>query len=128
MTFPELAAALEERLIFYNAVLDKMEKAVISGDTEALAAYSQLEERTAREIAAHEKCFTARLVESRSDELIMKVNAAREKAGSASRRVCGLLSKEKEAVAAQIKSARGQDRGSGQPPGSLPPLVIDIEA
>ena len=105
-----------------------MEKAVISGDTEALAAYSELEERTAQELASHEECFAARLSEAPSDALIRATRAAREEAREASRRVRQLLAKEKETVAAQLKDARKQAHSSGPPSGSPPPVIIDIEA
>jgi hypothetical protein len=129
MSFEELAAALEERLSFYKIVLDMMEKAVKAGDTEAVAAYSKLEARTAKEIAAHGKCVAARRGESpRSDELVHRTRAAAEAALAESTRIQALLAKEKEAAAVQLQEVRRKNRGKASRPGSALPLVIDIEA
>jgi hypothetical protein len=129
MSFEELAAALEERLSFYKIVLDMMEKAVKTGDTEAITAYSKLEARTAKEIAAYRECFIARRGESsRSDEFARRTQAVMEDALAKSKRVQALLAKEKEAAAVQLQEIRRITKGTASRSGSPPPLVIDIEA
>jgi hypothetical protein len=125
MSFEELAAALEERLCFYKTVLEMMEKAVAAGDSEAIAAYSRLETRTAEEIVAHGECFAARKGESpRAAELSARIDAALEDSREASQRLQALLAREKDAVAAQLKTIRKSPRQENAPP----PLVIDTEA
>jgi hypothetical protein len=127
MTFEELAAALTERLYFYESVLDKMEKAVTSGDTDRIEAYSELESRTAAEIACLRECFTARGNEAPlSGEHGSAIGGLMEKAGAASRRLRGVLEKEKQAVLVQLQDIRKKI-----PSGSLrpePPSVIDYQA
>ena len=125
MSFEELAAALEERLCFYITVLDMMEKAVLAGDTEAIAAYSRLEVLTAQEINTHRKCFDARKGESlRAGELSGKIEAALEDSRETSRRVQALLAREKEAVAAQLQTVPRTPQQENTPL----PRVIDTEA
>jgi hypothetical protein len=129
MSFEELAAALEERFSFYMSVLDMMENAVRAGDTEAVAAYSKLEARTAKEIAAYRECFAARGGESsRQDELARKARAAMEAALIKSKRLRALLGKEKEETAARLREAGRRNRGKASRPEAPLPLIIDIEA
>ena len=120
-----MAAALQERLCFYKTILNMMEKAVKADDTEAIAAYSRLEARTAEEIVAHRKCFAARGGESpRAGELTRRIETTLEDSREALRRVQALLVREKEAVAAQLQAVRRTQRQENTPP----PLVIDTEA
>ena len=129
MSFEELAEALEERLYFHRTVLDMMEKAVKAGDTEAIAAYSRLESRTAEDIAAHGKCFAARQGESpRAGAHIKKIETALEASREAVRRTQALLAREKEAVAVQLQTVRSKNPASAQQENTPPPLVIDMEA
>lgn len=128
MTFTELAAALEERLSFYGSVLNKMESAVRGGDTDRVEAYSQLESRTASEIVCLRRCFIARGNESplAAGEFGGRVEEGMQNIRTASRRLAGLLEKEKRAALAQL-----QDIHKKNPPGSFPaepPSLIDYRA
>ncbi|MDR3200936.1 MAG: hypothetical protein LBT68_05705 [Spirochaetales bacterium] len=129
MTFPELAAALEERFYFYKTVLDKMAEAVKAGEANAIEAYSKLETRTAAEIVVFQRCFIARMAEApRASEFLHKVETARTAARAASLHGRDILVKEKEATAAQLKEVRKRNQRTGFQRGSPPPSVIDIEA
>jgi hypothetical protein len=127
MSFTELTAALVERLHFYKCVLAKMEAAVKAGDTDRIEAYSQLETRTASEISALRECFIARSGESpRALDFVRTAGEALDNARAASERLRGILTEEKELVAAQLQGLRGKTPPGSSPP--EPPSVIDYQA
>jgi hypothetical protein len=127
MTYDELAAALEERLYFYNTVLNRMEAAVIADNMDGVESYAELEIATAAEIAAYQRCFSARAGESpRAEELKRKVEAALETVRASTSRTRGLLAQKKEEAAAGLAEARKHTQAAGIQPGTPPPSVIDI--
>ncbi|MDR1932179.1 MAG: hypothetical protein LBQ57_05050 [Spirochaetales bacterium] len=129
MSFTELAAALKDRLYFYETVLKKMETAVKAGETQSIEDYSRLEARTAGEIAGLQRCVAARMTEaSHAAELLREIEIAREAVLAASLRGRELLIKEKNAVAAQLQAVRKQKPRTNFQPAPPAPAVVDIKA
>jgi hypothetical protein len=126
MKFSELTAVFMERLNFYGTILDKLEQAVRGGDTDRIAAYSELESRTAAEIACLRGCFIARRDESpHAGEPGSALDALLTKIRGASRRLRDLLEAEKQSVWNQLQNIRGKI-----PPGNFqtePPSLIDCQ-
>lgn len=122
-----MTAVFMERLNLYGTILDKMEQAVRGGDTDLIAAYSELEGRTAAEIACLRGCFIARGSEDpRAGEPGSALDALLTKIREASRRLRALLETEKQSVWNQLQDIRGKI-----PPGNFQtetPSFIDCQA
>jgi hypothetical protein len=128
MTFNDLTAILEKRLRFYETLMDKMARAVRTGDTAGIEMYTELESQTGREIAALRRCFSARRGESPNEDAAGKLETLMETARTASRRTRDLLRREKAHIASRLLEIRKKTPARAFPPAPPVPALVDIQA
>ncbi len=129
MTFENLAATLEERLLFYAGVADLLGEAAVSGDEEKLLGYSGLERETGDRITALARCFHARKNEApdpRTAEL--RIEAAASRAEAASRGARSRLGAHKEDILRRIRDTRKMQKTPYFTSSTPAPGLVDLRA
>ncbi|GEM_PF-2227083 len=144
MTFSNLAASLEERLLLYARVTDLLGEAALAGDEEKLRSYAAMEEEAAAGIAALARCYRAREGEaaiSGQPEALRprsaaspgrpsppgdRIRAAAARASLSSRRARDRLQEGREEVLRLLRENRHMRRSPDFSPAPAAPAMLDL--
>jgi hypothetical protein len=128
MTYKNMTAALEERLLLYADILGRLAAAVEAEDAEGVSYYSGLEDAVSRQILSAEKCRLAAEKEARSDPAADKrLKAVRDRALAAAEYTKNILKARKKEIKARLASIPKSPGGAGFLPPPSPPNMVDIQ-
>ncbi|MFQ3621237.1 MAG: hypothetical protein SNJ78_09890 [Spirochaetales bacterium] len=112
MTCFDLKSLLEERLTFYNSLMDRLKETIDQEEIERLSYYQGLEQETLKSIASLEKCIAALCNETTATplekELEIRIANARKRALEAAQSNCSLLKDQLEQIKSKISKVKGK--------------------
>lgn len=128
----QLKIALEERLSFYEGLMERLRQSIEEEDSERIEYYRGLEQETLRSLSNLEKCIAALSqrtlpAPNSSDErgLDTRVAQARSRALEAARANCALLRRQLSQLQSRITSVRAKSAPSSYADSN--PLYLDLD-